>query len=54
MAKVITTYLVEEDLKNEIRILRAVEDKNVSDFLQILIDTFKKAKEEQNGGCKVD
>jgi hypothetical protein len=50
MAKVITTYLVEEDLKNEIRVLRAIENKNVSDFLKLLIYNYKKMKEGEKNG----
>ena len=46
MAKVITTYLVDEEVKKEIRILRAIEGENVSDMLRILIDTYKQSKEE--------
>lgn len=42
MSKVITTYLIEEEVKKELRILRAIENKNVSDLLKDLIDNYKK------------
>ena len=45
MAKVVTSYLIEEDLKKELLIIKAVEGQdNASDLFKFLIDIYKKSR----------